>query len=637
MCGIVGVIGLADQSLITRMTASLAHRGPDDSNTLLLDEEQVALGHRRLSIIDLSAAGRQPMTSASGRFILVYNGELYNYRELRHELELKGQRFRSQTDSEVLLAAYEVWGKACLQRFTGMFAFAIWDRRDKLLFAARDQLGVKPFYYTFSNGRLAFASEIKALLLLPGFSREVDPEALTSILLFLWIPDPKTIFHNIHKLPPGHFLEFRHGHLKLERYWEIPTAQTDSQPESCYVEGLREQLQQAVKRQMVSDVPVGAFLSGGLDSSAVVSLARSVSNGHFASYTIKFRAEDSRLEAMPDDTKYARLIAERFGTEHHEINIAPNLVELLPKILWHLDEPIADPAAINTYLIAKAAKESGTTVLLSGMGGDEIFAGYRKHLATLLAWHYCRIPRWLRLLTVEGVVQRLPVTVARRGWRLVRWAKRFIKNANSDMAASFICNSSYYDEKELRELLHPSLTLPGSESYALRRYREIFAQASGLEFVNQMCLVDTKLFLPGLNLMYSDKATMAAGVESRPPLVDHQVVEFAFRIPAKYKIHGWQAKYILKKAMAPLLPQEVIYRPKAAFGVPLRAWVKHGLNRLIDDLLSEERIRRRGYLNPAYVRQIIMEDRAGRQDNAHRIWALLTLEMWFEIFVDGVN
>lgn len=637
MCGIAGIVGQADQALIKAMTEALAHRGPDDSGTFTLARDQVALGHRRLSIIDRSPAGHQPMTSAGGRFTVVYNGELYNYRELQRELEQSGHVFRSRSDTEVLLTAYEAWGSACLQRFTGMFAFAIWDHREKMLFAARDQLGVKPFYYTLTRQGLAFASELKALLRVPGLQREVDLDALHSILLFLWIPDPKTIFRNIFKLAAGHFLEYCDGKLKIERYWEIPTAHPDSRPESYYVEGLREHLQQAVQRQMVSEVPVGAFLSGGLDSSAIVALARSRSNADFSTYTIKFSAQDSRMEAMPNDARYAWIIARQFETDHHEIEIAPNLVELLPKILWHLDEPIADPAAINTYLIAQAAKASGTTVLLSGMGGDEIFAGYRKHMAAMLAMSYRRIPQWLRSATVEGLVRRAPVAFAQRGWRLARWAKRFIKSASFDPINSFIGIYSYYDDEEFRELLAPAFHVPREDTYALRRHFDYFAQVPELEYLNQMCFVDSKLFLPGLNLMYSDKATMAAGVEGRPPLVDHKVVEFAFSIPAKYKIHGWQAKYILKKAMAPLLPHEVVYRPKAAFGAPLRAWVKHGLHRLIDDLLSEERIKQRGYLNPAYVRQIIAEDRAGRQDNAHRIWALLTLELWFEIFVDGVN
>lgn len=634
MCGIAGIVGQTDQQLIHDMTAALAHRGPDDSGVHVLAEDGVALGHRRLSIIDLSAAGHQPMTNRAGHLTIVYNGELYNFRELRAELEQKGYAFRSTSDTEVLLCAYEAWGARCLNKLIGMFAFAIWDAKNKTLFAARDQLGIKPFYYTCVNGIFAFASELKALLCVPGLERKIDVDAIHSILLFLWIPDPKTIFQNVLKLPAGHSLEYSQGKLTLERYWEIPTAHTDSRPESYYVEGLREQLQQAVQRQIISDVPVGAFLSGGVDSSAIVGLARERNNGAFSTYTIKFSAEDSRLEAMPDDAKYARLIAQRFGTEHHEISIAPNLVDLLPKILWHLDEPIADPAAINTYLIAKAAKDSGTTVLLNGMGGDEIFAGYRKHLASMLAITYRRIPRVLRKALVESFVHFAPVTFSQRGWRTARWAKRFIKSAGYDPVNSFIGSYSYYDETEFQQLLAPEFYTPRDQTYPLRRHFDYFDQAGELEYLNQMCFVDCKMFLPGLNLMYSDKATMAAGVEGRPPLVDHKVVEFAFSIPAKYKIHGLQSKYVFKKAMETLLPHEVIYRPKAPFGAPLRSWVKNGLEVLMRDLLSEERIKRRGYLNPAYVQKIIADDRAGQQDNAHRIWALLTLEMWFKIFLD---
>jgi asparagine synthase (glutamine-hydrolysing) len=635
MCGIAGIVGLADQNLIKKMTDLQAHRGPDDAGTMVFENDRVVLGHRRLSIIDLSPAGHQPMTNRAGDLTIVFNGEIYNFQEIRYELEKSGHAFQSNSDTEVLLHAYAKWGPRCLDRLIGMFAFAIWDARTKTLFAARDQLGVKPFYYTLVDGKLAFASELKALLQVPGVRREVDPDGIHSILLFLWIPDPKTIFKNIFKLPAGHYLEYRDGRLRIESYWEIPTSFTDSKGEAYYADGLREQLRQAVQRQMISDVPVGAFLSGGLDSSAIVGLARATGNGKFSTYTIKFAEQDNRLEAMPDDAKYARLIADRFGTEHHEILIAPNIVELLPKILWHLDEPIADPAAINTYLIAKAAKEIGTTVLLNGMGGDEIFAGYRKHLASKLAASYRRVPGWVRKTMIESVVQRAPVAFSQRGFRTARWAKRFIKNAGHDPINSFIGSYSYYDDLEFQQLMAPEFFVPRSQSYPLRRHFEYFTQIGDLEYVNQMCFLDSKLFLPCLNLSYSDKATMAASVEGRPPLIDHKVVEFAFGIPAKYKIRGLQSKYVFKKAMEPVLPREVIYRPKSAFGAPLRAWVKKDLKPLICELLSEDRIKRRGYLNHEFVKKIIADNETGRQDNAHRIWAFLTLELWFQTFIDN--
>lgn len=635
MCGIAGVVGLAEPDIIERMTASLAHRGPDDSGTRVFAEDGVSLGHRRLSILDLSAAGHQPMATPDGRLTIVYNGELYNFRELRRKLEQQGVRFRSTSDTEVVLHAYAAWGAECLPQFTGMFAFAIWDSRTKTLFAARDQLGVKPFYYTEHSGMFAFASEAKALLQLPGISREVDQDGVLSILQFLWIPEPKSIFRHLAKLPAGHYLRYHDGRLRIQRYWEIPIGASNGAGEAAYIDRLREKLGQAVQRQMVSDVPVGAFLSGGLDSSAVVALARQSSSSDFATYTITFRRDDSRLEAMPDDAKYARQVATLFDTRHHEIEIKPDIVELLPKMLWHLDEPIADPAAINTYLIARAARDNGTTVLLNGMGGDEIFAGYRKHLAAVLAVHYRKLPHWLRAGVIEKLVAQMPVAIGGRGLTPVRWAKRFLKSAGSDALGSFTGNYAYYGEGEWQQLLAPEFYRHHRQTYAYQRHIDYYATLAGLDYVNQMCFIDSKLFLASLNLNYSDKASMAAGVESRPPLVDHHLVEYAFRMPGHYKLRRLQSKYILKKAMEGVLPREIIYRPKAPFGAPLRAWVKRDLDAMIGDLLSDDAIRRRGLLQPRYVRRIIDDDRAGRQDNAHRIWALLTLELWFRIFVDG--
>jgi asparagine synthase (glutamine-hydrolysing) len=641
MCGIAGIIGGGDRPALERMADIMAHRGPDDQGVEWFGATSSGLAHRRLSILDLSPAGHQPMANSRGNRWLTYNGEIYNFPELRRELESLGHRFRSSSDTEMILAAYDEWGEDCVRRFNGMFAFAIYEPDSDELFLARDHLGIKPLYYLQRGPMLAFASEAKALFEIDGVEKSVNPDAVVSSLLFLWVPEPATGYNGVLKLPAGHTARFSRGRLTLKEYWDIPTHDTMSLPERSeadYTDELCDILERVVARQMLSDVPVGAFLSGGLDSSILVALMRKVNAGQISTYTIGFTERDKQMEAMPDDAKYARLVAEKFGTSHHEIIVDPDINEDLRFILHHLDDPVLDGAAINTWLISKAAKDAGTTVLLNGMGGDEVFGGYRKQLASLLIEKYLRLPGFIRRGMIEPIADRLPVAIAGRGIRSVRWGKKFLRSVSDSPLGSFMTGFGYYTPAEMRELLSPELArTPFEDLYPVRRYRETAARVEGLPLIDQMTYLDSKLFLPGINLIYSDKATMAASVEGRPPLIDIELVEFAARLPGKYKINGRTQKYLLKKAAERYLPHEVIYRPKAAFGTPIRAWMKQGLVDEVREAFRAIPERHAGYLRPQLPNQLLREHIAGTEDHAHQLWGLLALCTWLDLQKSGVG
>lgn len=628
MCGIAGIIGRPDKSAIERMTQVLAHRGPDDGNTLVLNEDHVALGHRRLSILDLSAAGRQPMSNEQGNVWITFNGEIYNYQEIRQLLSSEGYRFRSKTDTEVLLAAYEVWGDACLQRLNGMFAFAIYDRSRKRLFAARDRLGVKPFYYYHRPDLLVFASEIKAMFACPDVPKRPDFAALATPARFQI--SPLTGFEKIFKLPPGHSLTYSGGRLTVQSYWNVDVSEETLAPDSDVVERLDGLLNDAVRLQMIADVPVGVFLSGGLDSSIISALMRENTTNEVHAFTIRFSDKDQRFERMPDDSYFARQVAKQFDFNYNEIEIQPKIEELLPKLIWHLDEPLSDPAAINTYLISKAARDKNIIVLLNGMGGDEIFGGYRKHLACLHADLYQRVvPKALRR-AIERGFQHIPVATSARGLRTLRWGKRFASFASLDEFDRYLASDLSLSREQYGRLYGADYSVSHFHTSQRQRF-----DSTGASYLTKMCLNDTNFFLPEHNLMYSDKATMAAGIEGRPPLTDHRIVEFLFSLPPRYRIRGNVQKFLLKKVAERYLPKNIIYRPKAPFGSPLRAWIRGPLAPMIDDLLTESSMRSADLYEPKYVQEIIARDRAGLEDNALVIWTLLTNELWFRIHFDA--
>jgi asparagine synthase (glutamine-hydrolysing) len=630
MCGIAGLINCGDRHVLARMTDSLAHRGPDDKGLEWFEPARSGLGHRRLSIIDLSPAGHQPMSSEDGSLWITFNGEIYNHADIRRELETNGHRFRSSSDTEVLLKAFQEWGAQCLDRLNGMFAFAIFDERSNKLFAARDRLGVKPFYYHHNQGAFLFSSEIKALLSSGLVDKQPDYTALHTPARFQI--SPLTGFKDVYKLPPAHYLTFETGDLTIHRYWSIRTREDPPSSDADTIEQLDGLLKDAARLQMISDVPVGVFLSGGVDSSLISALVRANTAQQVHSFTIKFSDKDQKFEKMPRDEVYARQVAEQFDFRFHEFELNPDIATLFPKLVWHLDEPLADPAAINTYLISQAARDSGIIVLLNGMGGDEIFGGYRKQLACLKAELYQTfVPAVVRHM-LERLAQAVPVAHSRGGLRTVRWTKRFLSFASMPQTMRYLMSDLSVAPDQFSTMFCSAMAYEDTHFYQAQQATMSDPQ---LSYVTRMCLNDTQVFLPEHNLTYSDKASMAAGIESRPPLTDHRVVEFLFSLAPRYRIRGNVQKFLLKKVAARYLPYRIVHRPKAPFWSPLRSWLRGPLAEMVSDLLSYESLKKRGLYEPAYVAQLIARDRAGLEDNSHVIWTLLTNEVWFRVFFDA--
>jgi asparagine synthase (glutamine-hydrolysing) len=630
MCGIAGVLGpdSARPGLVERMSRALRTRGPDDEGVFRDPAGLVALGHRRLSILDPSSAGRQPMESSSGRTVIAYNGEIYNFRELRGTLESKGIRFRTRTDTEVILALYEEEGVDCLRRLRGMFAFALWDASKRRLLLARDRLGIKPLYVTRVGASLLFASEVKSLLLHPGVRRTLDPEALEQFLTFLWVPDPRTPFRGIEKVPPGHYLLVEDGHEALRAWWDAPLEVGEPFPSvDAATDAVRETLGRVVREHMVSDVPLGAFLSGGIDSTAILHFMAEASPRPVTTYTAGFSAEDLRHEIVPDDVRWARLAAKRYGADASEIPLEPRVAELLPLVARHLDDPVADPAAITTYLICRAARER-LVVMLSGMGGDEIFAGYPRHLAMRLAGVYDRLPGPARRFVERRARAWVPAAGAGRFTAPRRNLRKFLRSASRPYRERYLGYSSYYDRGEARALLVPDVAGALGDHDPFEVHLRCFERARALDPVDQLLYVDLKTFLPCLNLAYTDRMSMAASVEVRVPFLDHELVELAARIPSRWKLRGLTRKWIFKRAMRGFLPDPIVDRPKAGFGAPIRAWLVGELRGMVADLLGPAAIRRRGLFDPAAIATLVRENESGREDHSLRIWTLLTLELW---------
>ncbi|WP_028800120.1 asparagine synthase (glutamine-hydrolyzing) [Streptomyces sp. 142MFCol3.1] len=635
MCGIAGTYRWPDGKVVAdRLTDTLAHRGPDGAGRYShsAGDGEVHLGHRRLAIIDLSGTGAQPMVSDG--LVLTYNGELYNAPELRAELSASGVRFRGTSDTEVLLEAWRRWGTECLPRLRGMFAFGIFDERTGELVLARDQLGIKPLFLLRRGEGLVFASELKALAAATGGKLEVDPAALVASLLYYWVPDSRCAYREAEKLPPGSWVRFRpDGRVERGRYWNLKDVAAEGRDRARAGElpDLAAIVEESTRRHLLSDVPVATFLSGGLDSSWLTALAARHRPG-ISAYTIGFRAEDARFEAMPDDLRYARQVAERFGVDLHEIEIAPNVLDLLPQMTYHLDEPIGDPAAINTFLICSAAREAGVKVMLSGMGADELFAGYRKHLANLIALRYQRVPRPLRR-GLSRAVDRLPVATARRGYRSVRFAKRFLSFADLPEETAFRRSYTMYDQDELLALVDPDLA--GTVDDVLTEHADVYQDNDLDDFVNRMCLGDARMFLPGLNLTYTDRSSMAASTEVRVPYVDVEVVRAAFAVPGDRKIVGRQGKAVLKKAATSILPQEIVYRPKGLFSAPLRAWMSRDLAPLVREVVNDGVLVNSGLLRRDALARMVAEDAAGQRDFSKHLWHVLTLEYWYRDATSG--
>jgi asparagine synthase (glutamine-hydrolysing) len=611
----------------------IAHRGPDAVGVFETgrDDQCVKLGHRRLSIIDLSDAANQPFEK--GNLVIVFNGEIYNFRTLRAEIEATGVQFRTNSDTEVVLEAWRLWGPQSFVRLRGMFVIGIYDKREGRLVLARDPFGIKPLFVLRRGNGLAFASELKALLPILGPDAEIDNSAVVAAMVYGWLPDEFCMYRHVSKLLPGHWLERRSDGTVLEHvYWDPVAEMVEQETTPFDVEHLREVLRDSVSAHMVADVPVATFLSGGLDSSLITVLARKQVD-RMDCFTIAFRAEDQKFEAMPDDLSFARQVAKAADLNLHEIFIRPDLTQMLPRMVDTLDEPIGDGATINTYLICKSARELGIKVLLSGMGADEIFAGYRRHYACMLASRYRRVPHFVRHGLIEPLVDLLPAAGRNRGYRTFRWAKRFVKFASLNEEQAFHRSYAFLGRTDLQHVLNRDLSREVDNVFS--RHAEIYAQGPRDDQVNRMCHADVRLFLSGLNLAYTDRASMAASTEVRVPFVDIEVVRAAFRLRGAEKIRGQNGKWALKKAAEAWLPPSIIYRPKGLFSAPLRAWVRNDLKAMVDEILPNGELVRRGYVKRDYVRNLIQDDRTGRADYSKEIWHLLTMDHWFRKYQDA--
>ncbi len=626
MCGIYGILQLegvpADPAMMAAMGGVIAHRGPDDEGYHA--DGPCAIGMRRLSIIDL-AGGHQPLSSGDGTLWLVCNGEIYNFLELRRELEALGHRFKTASDSEVILHSYAQYGDEFIHRLNGMFAFALWDVPRQRLIVGRDRLGIKPLYVYRDARRLAFASEAKALLALPGISAEIDPAALHSYLNLGYVAAPLSIFRGICKLPPASILIVQGRHVEERRYWRVSGAIERGMAEGEWVERIRARLDESVRMQMVSDVPIGAFLSGGIDSSTVVGLMAKHSDQPIRTYAIGFKgtAADDYYNELP----YARRVAELFHTQHQEIVVRPDVISLLPRLLWHMDEPMSDTAFITTYLVSQFARRD-VTVILSGVGGDELFGGYRRYLGNHYQAYFDRLPGWARrgALTLG---ERLPSDRHSPLLNLSRLAKGFLESAGLPFEERYRAYVQVFPLREVQRMLRlDGLVRPDMIEAAFRH-------AGGGDSLNRMLAVDAETMLPDDLLMLTDKMTMATSLECRVPLLDHELVELAARMPEEVKIRGGRLKHAMKEAVSDLLPRDILNRKKRGFGTPMGAWLKEELAPVVRRLLSETVINGRGLFYFPAVRELIASHEANRIDGTDRLLTLINLEIWSRLYLDG--
>jgi asparagine synthase (glutamine-hydrolysing) len=611
-----------DPALLARMNAVLAHRGPDDSG--VYHAGPVGLAHRRLAIIDLSPGGHQPMVNADGTVWIVYNGEIYNFLELRGKLEADGVRFRSRSDTEVMLALYDRRGVDFVDDLRGMFAFALWDARRQRLVLGRDRLGKKPLYYYVDDHALVFASEPKGIFADPEVAADADPVAMHHYLTFGYVPSPRSAFRGVQKLPPAHVLIAEQGRVRTERYWELRYGPKLQIGEEDAAERLIDTLREAVRLRLISDVPLGAFLSGGIDSSTVVALMAEASSRPVKTFSIGF--EEEAYNELP----FARAVAQRWGTEHHEFVVKPNAIEVLPDLVWHYNEPYADSSAIPTYYLAKMTREH-VTVALNGDAGDENFAGYSRYAGHALSSRYDRIPRLVRqgLASVAGVIPELghPRGAFRRG-------RRFLAAGGDDAARRYLRWIALFPEDFKRRLYTDEFAarVTGQDSFdlALASY-----DVRSRDLVDGVLALDVATYLPDDLLVKVDIATMAHALEARAPMVDHVFMEFAASLPSHLKLRGLTKKYILKRAARPLLPAAVIDRPKMGFGVPIDRWMRRELREMLHDVLLSRRAIERGIFREAAVRRVIDEHQSGRHQWHLQLWALLFLELWFRRFIDA--
>ncbi|MFH1620168.1 MAG: asparagine synthase (glutamine-hydrolyzing) [bacterium] len=627
MCGICGRYNFANPERVSldelkKMNSLMTHRGPDDEGFMV--DGRAGLAMRRLSIIDLSG-GHQPISNENGSVWVVLNGEIYNFQELKEELIAKGHKFHTKTDTEVIVHLYEEMGPDCVTRLRGMFALAVWDKERNRLLLARDRIGKKPLLYTLQNGWLAFASELRCLLSLEGVSKELEPRALDMYLSLQYIPSPLTIFKSVSKLPPGHRLVVENSRMFVERYWDLPVGCGPSglsleETKQAVVEKLRE----AVKIRLISDVPLGAFLSGGIDSSIIVALMSRISDKPVKTFSIGFE------EAEFSELSYASQVAMMYGCEHTEFIVKPEMADILPKLAWHYGEPYADSSALPSYYVARETREF-VTVALNGDGGDENFAGYMRYVAMKLAHYWEFMPAPLRR-TAAGIAELLPENTA--PYDIIWKAKRFLRSTVlSGTPEKHLRMASFFSPEEKNSLFSRGMTglLEPSSAQVKRYFEEIFERSAGEDFINRLLYADFRSYLPECLMVKMDIATMANSMEGRSPFLDHEFVELVYGIRGNWKLKGLNnTKWLLREAFREILPPSIYSRGKQGFGIPLGAWFRDGLKKYWEERCLSDKSLKRGWFRPEIVRRFWEEHQGGRKDHGFKLWALLMLEIWHE-------
>ena len=626
MCGITGFVRNdgkpVDEALLARMNEAIRHRGPDEDGFYV--KGSVGMAMRRLAIIDLKG-GQQPIHNQDRTAWIVFNGEIYNYLELRERLEKLGHTFYTNSDTEAIVHAYDQYGADCPKYLRGMFAFAIWNERDQELFLARDRVGKKPLLYAHLNGQLIFGSEFSALLLHPDVSREIEPEALDYYLSFMCIPAPLTAYRAIRKLEPGHWLRWRKGEIVTERYWHPDFTKKLAIDEEEAGERTVEILREAVRVRLMSEVPLGAFLSGGIDSSAVVALMSQESSERVKTFSIGFDEQDF------SELHHARRIAEHVGADHHEFIVRPDAVEVLPMLVEHYGEPYADSSAVPTYYVAKETRKH-VTVALNGDGGDESFAGYERYVAMGLTEKYRRVPSFLRESVIKETVNLIPTSPTKRS--MARSVKRLLDGVSRPRVDRYTHWVSVFNDETKKPLYSDFFreqTLQADPTGLLGTW---FKRANGIGIVDAMLLTDQMTYLPNDLLVKVDIATMAVSLEARSPFLDHHVIEFAASLPEKLKLRRLTTKYLLKKVLRKLLPSENLDRRKMGFGVPIGHWFRGKMQPFLREVILSDRALRRGLFKPEAVRQLVELHTRGERDYSHQLWTLLMLELWFNRFID---
>jgi asparagine synthase (glutamine-hydrolysing) len=629
MCGIFGIVApRVDQSFLERATNTLAHRGPDDVGYYL--DDHIGLGHRRLSIIDLTG-GRQPIFNEDRTKVIVYNGEIFNHLELREKLIAKGHRYTTESDSETILHAYEEYGEDCVTLLRGMFAFAVWDKTRRTLFLARDRLGIKPLFYSVTNSDFSFASEMKAILADNDFTRKIDELALTSFFSLSYIPDEMTIYKGIRKLLPGHTLTLNNGQVRIKKYWDLHPGPNRGKSRDSFISGFMDLLQEAVKIRLMSEVPLGAFLSGGIDSSTIVALMSQASTEPVNTFCMGFGGD---VGGYLDERVYARQVAKRYATRHHEFEVLPKAEGLVETIVRAFDEPFADDSAIPTYFVCKMAREN-VTVALSGLGGDEVFAGYERHLGFALSGRYARLPAFLREGLVRPLVERLPERAD--GHYTINHMKRFVRGAELPPGERYFgfltklspaVRNGFFNDK-------------GRFTSHFENCRDLVLEHFNSENVdgpadslNRALYCDLKTYLPEDILAVTDRLSMHHALEVRVPFLDHKFLEFCATIPPEMKLKGLRKKHLLKTAVRPHLPREVINHRKQGFVGPMAMWLKKDLKPFVLETLNEKNLRKHDLLNSATVQRVLDEHFSGREIHDTLIWSMVIFQTWFNLYME---